>query len=80
MGGLKPDHKTIAEFRRHHKQALQKVWRQCTQLCIKPDLIAGNVFFVDGTKHLLWATGRIFHKSSTSTKVHDFPVFYEVRV
>lgn len=50
MGGLKPDHKTIAEFRRHHKQALRKVLRQCAQMCIRLGLIAGNVFFVDGTK------------------------------
>ena len=50
MGGLKPDHKTIAEFRRRNKQALQKVLRQCAQMCIKLDLIDGNVFFVDGTK------------------------------
>jgi len=27
MGGLKPDHKTIAEFRRNNKTALQKVLR-----------------------------------------------------
>jgi len=50
MGGLKPDHKTIAEFRRKNKGALKKVLRQCARLCIKLDLIAGNVLFVDGTK------------------------------
>jgi len=50
MGGLKPDHKTIAEFRRRNKKALKKVLRQCAQMCIKLDLIDGNVFFVDGTK------------------------------
>jgi transposase len=50
MGGLKPDHKTIAEFRRTNKRALQKVLKQCARLCIKLDLIAGNVIFVDGTK------------------------------
>lgn len=50
MGGLKPDHKTIAEFRRRHKPALQKVLRQCAGMCLRLDLIAGNVFFVDGTK------------------------------
>lgn len=50
MGGLKPDHKTIAEFRRRNKQALKNVLHQCAQMCIKLDLIAGNVFFVDGTK------------------------------
>lgn len=50
MGGLKPDHKTIAEFRRKNKKALKNVLRQCVRLCIKLDLIAGNVLFVDGSK------------------------------
>ncbi len=50
MGGLKPDHKTIAEFRRRNKPALKKILRQCAQLCLKLKLIAGNVLFVDGTK------------------------------
>lgn len=50
MGGLKPDHKTIAEFRRRHKKALKEVLKQCVRLCVKLDLIAGNVLFVDGTK------------------------------
>jgi hypothetical protein len=50
MGGLKPDHKTIAEFRRHNKKALKKVLHQSVRMCIELKLIAGNVFFVDGTK------------------------------
>jgi transposase len=50
MGGLKPDHKTIAEFRRKNKGALKNVLRQCARMCLKLDLIAGNVLFVDGTK------------------------------
>jgi len=50
MGGLKPDHKTIAEFRRKNKKALKKVLKQCARLCIKLDLIAGNTLFVDGSK------------------------------
>jgi transposase len=50
MGGLKPDHKTIAEFRRKNKISIQKVLKQCARMCIKLDLIAGNVLFVDGTK------------------------------
>ena len=50
MGGLKPDHKTIAEFRRKNKKALKKTLRHCAQICIKLDLIAGNILFVDGTK------------------------------
>lgn len=50
MGGLKPDHKTIAEFRRNNKKALKGVLRQCAHLCVKLDLIAGNILFIDGTK------------------------------
>lgn len=50
MGGLKPDFKTIAEFRRKNKKALKKILRNCAELCIRLDLIAGNVLFCDGTK------------------------------
>lgn len=50
MAGLRPDHKTIAEFRRKNKAALNQVLRHCARLCIQLDLIAGNVLFVDGTK------------------------------
>ena len=50
MGGLKPDHKTIAEFRRNNKEALKKVLKQCVRMCMKLGLIAGNILFVDGTK------------------------------
>jgi transposase len=49
MGGLKPDHKTISEFRRKNKGALKKILKQCVRVCIDLDLIAGNVLFVDGT-------------------------------
>ncbi len=50
MGGLKPDHKTIAEFRRNNKESLKKILKRCARVCIKLDLIEGNVLFVDGTK------------------------------
>ena len=50
MGGLKPDHKTIARFRRENKKALQNVLKQCVRLCIKLKLIDGNTLFVDGSK------------------------------
>lgn len=49
-GGLKPDHKTIAEFRRRNKSGLKGVLKQCARICIDLDLIAGNTLFVDGTK------------------------------
>ena len=49
-GALKPDHKTICEFRRKNKSALTEVLKQCARLCIKLDLIEGNTLFVDGSK------------------------------
>jgi transposase len=48
--GLKPDHKTIAEFRRRHRSALANVLKQCAKICIKLNLIEGNTLFLDGTK------------------------------
>lgn len=50
MGGLKPDHKTISEFRRRNKGTLKKVLRQCARLCIRLGIIEGNTLFVDSTK------------------------------
>lgn len=49
-GGLKPDHKTIAEFRRRYTHALKNVLKQCARMCIKLNLIEGNTLFTDGTK------------------------------
>lgn len=49
-GGLKPDHKTIARFRRDNRDALKRVLKQCARICIELGLIAGNTLFVDGSK------------------------------
>lgn len=48
--GLRPDHKTIARFRRDHRESFKQVMKQCARLCLKLDLIDGNTLFVDGTK------------------------------
>jgi len=50
VGGLTPDHKTIAEYRRRHRQALKRVLGQCAQICVRLELIAGNVLFMDGSR------------------------------
>jgi len=50
MENLKPDHKTIAEFRRKHKLALIQALRKFAFFCLKAGLIEGNTLFVDGTK------------------------------
>ena len=50
MGGLTPDHKTIARFRKDNRNAIKKILKQCAMLCIKLGLIEGNTLFVDGSK------------------------------
>lgn len=50
MGGLKPDHKTISEYRKSNKKGLKNIIKQCAHLCIRLGLIEGNTLFVDGTK------------------------------
>ncbi len=49
-GGLKPNYRTIVRFRKDNKTALKEVLKQCARLCIKLDLIEGNVLFLDGSK------------------------------
>ncbi len=48
--GLKPNNKTIAEFRRKNKKALKNVLVQCARICLKLNLIEGNTLFTDGSK------------------------------
>ena len=50
MGGLKPDHKTIARFRKNNRATLKNILKQCVRLCIDLGLIEGNTLFVDGSK------------------------------
>lgn len=49
-GGLRPDHKTIADFRKDNAQAFKAVVREFTLLCRKMDLFGGELEAVDGTK------------------------------
>jgi transposase len=60
MKNLKPDHKTIAEFRRKNKAALKTTLKLCARLCLKLGLVQGNILFVDSTK--IWANaGKAHH-------------------
>ena len=49
-GGMRPDHKTIANFRREHRQALREVLKQCAKICMELQLIEGSSLFLDGSK------------------------------
>lgn len=50
MGGLKPDHKTIAEFRRKNKKGIKRSLVECARMAHEVGLIEGDVLFIDGSK------------------------------
>jgi len=47
---LKPDFKTIADFRKDNKAALKNACRQFTLLCKKLNLFGGELIAIDGSK------------------------------
>lgn len=49
---LTPDHKTVADFRKDHPRALQRVCREFTQLCKELELFGGELVAIDGSKFL----------------------------
>jgi transposase len=50
LGQLRPDFKTIADFRRDNGPALRKVCRQFTLLCKRMDLFGAELVAIDGSK------------------------------
>ena len=50
LGGLKPDFKTIADFRSDNRAAFKKVFRQFVILCRRLDLFGRELLAVDGTR------------------------------
>ena len=47
---LRPDHKTIAEFRRQDRKSIRKLFREFTLLCKKLDLFGAELVAIDGSK------------------------------
>lgn len=47
---LRPDFKTIADFRRDNRQAIREVSRQFTSFCRQMDLFDGEMIAIDGSK------------------------------
>lgn len=47
---LKPDFKTIADFRKNNKKALKAVFKEFTQLCSKWDLFGKEMVAIDSSK------------------------------
>ena len=50
LGGLRPDFKTIADFRRDNRAAFRGVFRQFVLLCRRLDLYGRELLAVDGTR------------------------------
>jgi transposase len=50
LGGLKPDFKTIADFRNDNRAAFKKVFREFVVLCRRLDLFGRELLAVDGTR------------------------------
>src|SRR6202451_3938204 len=50
LGGLRPDFKTIADFRRDNRVAFRGVFRQFVLLCRRLDLYGRELLAVDGTR------------------------------
>ena len=50
LGGLKPDFKTIAEFRRLNPKVFAGVFREFNLVCRRLNLFAGELIAIDGSK------------------------------
>jgi transposase len=50
LGKLAPDFKTIADFRRHNREAIRSVCRQFTLWCRELELFGGELIAIDGAK------------------------------
>jgi transposase len=50
LGGLKPDFKTIADFRRDNRAAFRSVFHEFVVLCRRLDLFGRELIAVDGTR------------------------------
>ena len=50
LNKLRPDFKTIADFRKNNKKALKNVFREFTKLCSNWDLFGKEMVAIDGTK------------------------------
>ena len=47
---LAPDFKTIADFRRENRKAIQQVCREFTRFCLQANLFGGELIAIDGSK------------------------------
>jgi transposase len=65
---LAPDFKTIADFRRNNRQAIQQVCREFTRFCLQSDLFGGELVAIDGSK---FRASNARDRNFSRTKVKD---------
>ena len=69
---LRPDFKTIAEFRKENRKVFKGVFRQFTSLCKAMDLIGGDMVAIDGSKFKAVNSGdRNFSRRKLEEKVKE---------
>jgi transposase len=69
---LRPDHKTIAAFRKHTLKPLRQVCREFTLLCKQLDLCAGELVAIDGSKFkAVNATERHFTQAKLTKRLQQ---------
>lgn len=69
---LRPDFKTIADFRKDNRQAFKGVFRQFTVLCQGLDLFGGELVAIDGSKFkAVNSTDRNFSRAKLEKKLQE---------
>jgi transposase len=74
IGELKPDHKTIANFRKDNKKAIKGAFRRFTMICDELGLISKEIVAVDGSKFRA-SNGRMAYHSKG--KIAEKMKYYE---
>ena len=73
INNLQPDQKTISEFRRNNKKAIQAAFREFSRLCCEVGLVGKEIVAVDGSKFKASNSKDNYY---TSKKVHELIEYY----
>ncbi len=69
---LRPDFKTIADFRKDNRRAFKGVFRQFTLLCKEMDLLGGELIAIDGSKFkAVNSSDRNFSRGKLERKIKE---------
>jgi transposase len=69
---LRPDFKTIADFRKDNRKAFKGVFRQFTLLCKAMGLLGGDLIAIDGSKlKAVNSSGRNFSEKKLQKKIKE---------